>query len=514
MKGANNMTGNVKWLILAFSVGMIVVSFLIGWGAKKKASDAQSFFGGTALFGPLTVSLSTVAAVASAFAVVGVPGLIYSFGNTMNLWMLSSCAFAMAYFTIGKRIRAMAEVAPIASLGDIADLRYGNHRGIKALLSMVLFIGAIAYLASQISACSALFGHLLGWDPYVAGFIIFGILTVYTALSGEVGGVLTQAFQGLVMVVAGIIMIIAFFGITGGFSSVVEIVSSVGDVSAVVEGQEIIKKMTPNTMNAWGALPGSVAMAWMLIPIIGTMGQPQVLTRMYALKNPKDMPNLGLFAGIGHFIVGFFALTMGYAALYLVGKGLISPLAVADNAIFAVADYVGVYAQLFVYAAILAASMSTASMFLTLSANIVSRDLPSAFGIKLEGKKQMNTSRIVTAVIGVLSILFALSSGEAVAILGTFGWGTLMSATFPTFIIGLNWKGASSEGVFAGLLTAFVGNIASLIMNNNGFKWPGGLPWYVNVITLSIVVMVVVSLFTKSHKDANLDPRVDAVIEL
>ncbi|MDK2867612.1 MAG: solute:Na+ symporter, family [Clostridiales bacterium] len=508
------MTDSVKWLILLFSFGMIVVSFLIGWAAKKKASDAQSFFGGTALFGPVTVSLSTVAAVASAFAVVGVPGLIYATGNTMNLWMLSSCAFAMAYMAIGKRIRAMAEVAPIASLGDIADLRYGYHRGIKALLSLVLFIGAIAYLASQISACSALFAHLLGWDPYVAGFIIFGILTVYTSLSGEVGGVLTQAFQGFIMVLAGLIMIIAFFFITGGFSGVVDIVSSAGSVSAVVDGKEIVKQFTPNAMNAWGALPGSIAMAWMVIPIIGTMGQPQVLTRMYALKNPKDMPSLGLYAGLGHLIVGFFALTMGYAALYLVGKGLISPLAVADNAIFAVADYVGVYAQLFVYAAILAASMSTASMFLTLSANILSRDLPNAFGLRLEGKKQMNVSRGITVVIGIVSILFALSSGEAVAILGTFGWGTLMSATFPTFILGLNWKGASSEGVFAGLITAFVGNIGSLWLNNHGFVWPGGLPWYVNVITASIVVTVVVSLVTKSNKETQIDPRVDAVIDL
>ncbi len=501
-------------IILSFSFAMIVASFLIGWAAKKKANSEQAFFGGTALFGPVTVGLSTVAAVASAFAVVGVPGIIYSFGNTMNLWMLSSCAFAMAYLAIGKKIRAMAEVGPIASLGDISDLRYGNHRGIKALLSMVLFIGAIAYLASQISACSALFAHLLGWDPYVAGFIIFGILTVYTMLSGEVGGVMTQAFQGLIMVVAGIIMIIAFFFITGGFGAVIDVVSSADTVSAVANGKDIVKTFSPNSMNAWGVLPGAVAMAYMIIPIFGTMGQPQVLTRMYALKDPKDMPKLGLYAGLGHMIVGFFALTMGYAALYLVGKGLISPLAVADNAIFAVADHVGVFAQLFVYAAILAASMSTASMFLTLSAGILSRDLPSAFGYKMDKKKQMNLSKLVTAVIGLVSIVFALSSGEAVAILGTFGWGTLMSATFPTFIIGLTWKGASSEGVFAGLITAFVTNIGALLLTSNGFKWPGGLPWYVNVITLSIVVTVLVSLMTSSNKDKKLDPRVDAVIEL
>ncbi len=97
------MSGITKTVILGFSFLMILVSFMIGWSQKKKASDAKSFFGGTALFGPATVSLSTIAAVASAFAIVGVPGLIYSFGNTMALWMLSSAAFAMAYLMIGKK---------------------------------------------------------------------------------------------------------------------------------------------------------------------------------------------------------------------------------------------------------------------------------------------------------------------------------------------------------------------------------------------------------------------------
>lgn len=508
------MSNTARYSILFFSVGMIVISFLIGWAAKKKAINPQSFFGGTALFGPVTVGLSTVSAVASAFAVVGVPGLLYGTGNTMNLWMLSSCAFAMAYIAIGKKIRAMAEIYPIASLGDISDIRFDKHRGIKALLSVILFLGAIAYLASQISASSTLFAHLLGLNPYVAGFIIFGILTVYTALSGEVGGILTQAFQGLVMIVAGLIMVFSFLIMTGGFANVVEVVSTAGQVAATVEGQELAKAFTPKMMDAWGVLPGSIAMTWMFIPILGTMGQPQVLTRIYALKDPRDMPKLAAYAGLGHFVIGLFALTMGYGALYLVGSGLVAPLANNDTAIFAVADYVGGFSQMFVYAAILAASMSTASMFLTLSSNIISRDLPSAFGVNLTAENQIKISRITTFVIGICAIFFALASGEAVAILGTFGWGTLMSATFPVFILGLTWKGASSQGVFSGLAVALSLNIVSLVLNNRGFSWPGGLPWYVNVITAAIVVTVVVSLFTKGSANENLDPRVDVVIDL
>ncbi|MBG0764204.1 MAG: hypothetical protein H0S78_04835, partial [Tissierellales bacterium] len=345
-----------KVAILGFSLGMLVISLLIGLWAKRKVKSAKEYFGSTGLFGPLSVGLSSTAAVASAFALVGVPGILYSTGNAMNYWMLSSAAFAMAYIILGKKVRAMSEIGEVASLGDISDLRFNNNKLIKGLMSIVIFLGCIAYLAAQIKAGSELFNNLLGWSPIVTGLIIFGILTIYTAISGEVGGLMTQAFQGFVMVVAGIIIIASFFIITGGFGNVLEVVANAGTITS----GDVSKTFSPGFLDAWGILPRSTAMAWAIIPILGTVGQPQVLTRMYALKDPKDMPKLGLYAGLSHMIVGFFALVVAYGALYLVGSGKIAPLAVADNAIFAYADYVGLYAQLFVYAAVLAAAMSSA----------------------------------------------------------------------------------------------------------------------------------------------------------
>jgi Na+/proline symporter len=345
----------------------------------------------------------------------------------------------------------------------------------------------------------------------VTGLFIFGVITVYTAVSGEVGGVLTQAFQGFIMVIAGIIMIIAFFVITGGFGPVLEVVSTAGKIT----GGSITKAFTPDILNAYGVLPRSVAMAWMIIPIVGTVGQPQVLTRMYALKNPTDMPRLGMYAALTHMVVGFFAVLMGYGALYLVGKNLIPPLANADTAIFVFADYVGIYAQLFVYAAILAAAMSTASMFLSLSSNIISRDLPSAFGIKFSPQKQISVSRITVVILGILSIIFAVTSGNMVAILGTFGWGTLMSATFPVLVIGLLWRKASTEGVICGLSVALILNIACFTLDRiTKVKYPGALPWYVFVIAIAICVTVLVSLFTKGASGKQLNKGVEAVIDL
>lgn len=497
------MDNLTRILIILFSFGMVVISFGIGWWAKKKATTTQAYFGSTGMFGPFAVGLSSTAAVASAFALVGVPGILYSTGNAMSFWMLSSAAFAMAYLILGKKVRGMAEIGQVASLGDLADLRFNNNRIIKGVMSLTLLLGCIAYLSAQIKAGSELFGHLLGWDPLLAGFVIFGIVTLYMAISGEVGGLLTQAFQGLVMVVGGIIIVIAFFRITGGFGEVLKVTAEAGTVTA----GGVTKEFSPGILDAWGILPKTTAMAYMLIPILGTIGQPQVLSRMYALKDPKDMPMLGIYSALAHAVVGFLTLAIFGGALYLVGTGKVEPFASSDRAIYVFADYSGLITQLFVYAAVLAAAMSSASLFLSVSSNIIVRDIPAALGIKMTDDKQIKYARIATLLIGTASILFSITQGEAVAILGTFGWGTLMSATFPVFILGLLWKRANEKGVVAGSVVALVLNIISFM----GFKWPSTFPWYFNVITIAIVVTVVVSLATKEEK---LDRKVEAVIDL
>jgi Na+/proline symporter len=497
------MSATAKTLIMAFSFLMIAVSFFIGWWAKKKVTSSEAYFGSTGMFGPFTVGLSSTAAVASAFALVGVPGLMYSTGNAMSFWMLSSVAFAMAYLILGKKVRAMAEIGKVASLGDLSDLRYNNNKVIKITMSLTLFLGCVAYLAAQIKAGSELFGHLLGWDPLVAGFVIFGVLAVYMSISGEVGGLLTQAFQGLVMVVAGVVIVVAFYNITGGFGEVLKVTSQAGTVTA----NEITKEFSPDMLNAWGSMPRTVAMTWMLIPILGTVGQPQVITRMYALKDPRDMPKMGLYTALSHTMVGLLTMVVSSGALYLVATGKIDPLVKGDRAIYAMADYAGITAQLFVYAGVLAAAMSSASLFLSICSTVVSRDIPNALGFKFESKKQVQISRISMLVLGIISIVFSVTQGEMVGILGTFGWGTLMSATFPVFVLGLLWKRANEKGVMCGSIVGLALNIASFA----GFKWPGVLPWYFNVITISIAVTVVVSLITKEQ---GLNRKLQAVIDL
>ena len=492
-------------LILAFCGLMIAASFGIGLWSKKKATTTQAYFGGTTMFGPIAVGLSSMAGVASAFALVGVPGLIYNSGNAMAFWMLGSAAFAASYIILGKKVRAMAEVADISSLGDICDVRFNRNRVIKALMSIIICLGCVGYLAAQISAGTALISNLVDVPPIVAGLLIFGLLTIYTAISGEVGGLLSQAFQGAVMVIAGVVLIIAFFVVTGGFGNVLE---AVGSVSEITGANGVTKALGPDFLNAWGTMPGGISLTWMLIPLLGCVGQPQVIVRMYAVKNPRDLPKTGLVTGITHAIVSFLCVVIAYGALYLVSTGQIDPLPSGDNAIYAFADHCGLWAQLLAYAAILAAALSSASMFLTSSSTLLSKDLPSALGIKIAPEKQIAISRIFMIILGVVSIVVSVFSSEMVGLLGTFGWGTLVSGTFPVFVVGLLWDRCNTKGVIAGLAYSVVFNILPLV---TPFAYPSSLPGYFITSAVAITLTVVVSLVTPREK---LNAASQAVLDL
>ena len=504
------MSETVKLLILAASFAVLAISFAIGIWAKKKVTSPEAFFGGAKIFGPVTVGLATMAAVGSAFAVVGVPGLVYSSGNAILLFMFAAPAFVFGYLVIGKKVRALAEIGTVASLGDLADLRFNRHRGIKLMLSVMLFLGCAMYLSAQVEACAKLFENLFDWNPVVISVVIFTILIGYTVLSGEIGGILTQAFQGFVIVVAGLIFTVSFFVVTGGFGPVLEAISGPqGDAAG----------LDPTAMTAWGSLPGALSFAWVALPTLGIMCQPQVLTRIMMLRNPRELPKLSIYAVTTNMVTGLMVMSIGYCAIYLVASGTVI-IDHPDKAVIKVADYLGIAPQLFVYPAVLAAALSPSSLFLSLAGNIVSRDLPDSLGMTLKPARQMRVSRIAMSVMGIAAIGFASVSGDMVAILGTYGFGTLTAATFPIFIIGLLWKGASSQGVMLGMVTALVmtiGGVGIEILKRfdlSQFSWPGGVPWYIFVMAAAVIVTIIASLFTRGATGEQLDSRVRLAMDL
>jgi len=500
-----------KVLIVASIFVLLLVSFIIGV-ASKRSTSVQGFIGSTKMFGPLITGLSSTAAMVSGMIMVGGTAGIYLNGNALSLSAFLSCCFAVAYILIGKRMRAIAEIGEVTSLGDVISLRYKGNNIIKGFTCAVLFIGCFAYLITQIAAGTSLFSFLFGWPPLLTSSVVFGVVILYVMIGGESAGILSQAFQGAIIVSVGVVLCVVFFWKFGGFSGVMEAVAA---NPVVIGSNGITANFSPRYLNAFGAdVLGAKANTWILFSFIGVACQPATLTRMYAIKEPRDLPYAGLVAAITQGIACFSASILGLCVIYLVATGEINPLAVPDEAIWHLADYLGIVMNILIVASVMAAIISSASMYLSTSSSLLSKDLLSCFNIKFEDKKQIQAYRIAIAVLGLIGIVVASTNSEMVITLGFLGWGTLMTVNLPVFVIGMVWKRATQKGMMFASVSAFVLNIISLVLNQCGFVWPGGLPWYMYVIAFTTVSCILVSFLTYDEKKDRLDKKLEAVIDI
>ncbi len=492
-------------LLLGAIFLLLAASLYIGIRSKN-ASTAAAFIGSAKSFGSIPVALSSVAALASGWMIVGMPAVVYSSGNFLTLNCLMAGGFALSYVLIGKKVRALAEVTPVATIGDLIEARY-NCKKVRLMSTLVLFLGCFSYLASQIAAGASLLTYLFGWEVFFGAVLMFGVVIVYVAVGGESAGLMSQAFQGLIMFIVGAVVIGIFFW-QGGFPGLYQGVMK----NPVVTGANgVSSNFGMINFTAYGTASQAQTATWFTLAWVGTVCQPAILTRMYALKDPRELPKLGIQTGITQATVSFFGLTIGYLAVLLVATGQMEPLAKPAFTTWAIGSYLGPVMQVLLYTAAIAAIISSASMYLSIASSVFSHDILKTMGVKLTDERQIRIARICIVLVGVVGILLASFSGETVALLGALGWATFVTIFLPVVAIGMVWKKANARGMGAAAATALIGNIAGLlIVGFSNFKWPLGMPWYMYLIAASTSIGIIVSYLT-SKKDEISKPVQEAL---
>lgn len=512
----------VDVLVTGFVVVFVLSVFAVGLYSERLIDDADEFYGATKLFGAAVITLASMSGIMSAFGFIGGPGLVFSMG-TSSLWLTFSAGigFAMAYWIIGKRVRAFADVADIGTLGDIAEERFQSPAA-RGLLAIILFIACWAYLASQVAGGGYVLNELLGIGVAPSVWLVFGVMIIYVAVGGMASAQLAGAYTGAVMLVGVVGIVIGFFQVTGGM---VDVTTTVANAPEITVG-DVSKTFTPKLMSGYGVAEGSAPglfLGWILIFSLGVMGQPQVLQRMFSIEKPEGLRTVGLVSGVTYAVGSLLWMLVGLVALYMVAGGVVtgdalsSLLSNPDLAVFEFVNRLHIVLQMVIYGGLVAAIMSTAAFFMSIASGAIARDVPLALGIEMSGSRETWLGRAAVFVVGVGSVLFGLYGGELVAILGTFGWGTFVSGTFPPIVIGLLWKEASREGAVAGLVTALLLNVVLLGADQLGYAYPGsgiGIPFYFTVIATSVVVTIFVSWFTNGASGDNLPEHIEPIYDL
>ena len=298
------------------------------------------------------------------------------------------------------------------------------------------------------------------------------ILVFYCVTGGIIASVYTDLVQGAIMVVAAVLVFVTVLGTFDG---------------GMAEMSQVIAADDREAMGPWGTLGMFGGLSWMLVFALGTAGQPHVITKYMMLKNVKDIKRVVPLGAFAYGVAALLWIGLGISMRALVLSGGHDPLMTPDAAASAfLQSFAHPLLAGVVFAALLAAIMSTADGFLNIGTAAVIHDFPVAFGGR-PVQNELLWARVTTVGIAIVAALFALYSGDLVALLGAFGWGTFAAAIVPVIAIGLNWKGATA--------TAATYAIASSLVVNFGVRITGvSMPYGVDVGAASLVVSLTLFL--------------------
>lgn len=487
-------------IILGCVAAYMGLCIWVGIWAMRRTKSAGDFFVAGRGLGPVVVSLAVFSSTLSGFGFVGGPGLVYATGLS-SIWMAvcSALGYATGFYLVSKRIRMVAEVRDTMSLPDVVFARYGSEIA-RLLTAGTILLGVLGYLATQILAMALVLQSILSATETFADISLLAsvvissaVLIFYCVTGGIIASVYTDLVQGIVMIVAGALVVITAASVfDGGFAEATGIMLA-------NDGEDIMPFGTMGTM---------ASLSWYFLFGLGLAGQPHVATKMMMNRNLSDNRVILPMTVLGYVVAAMLWVSIGVIMRALVLGDVALPLGAADEAAPAfLSTYAHPLLAGIVFAGLFAAIMSTADGFLNIGAAAIIHDIPKAIrGRSLDN--ELFWARTATIVLSVVAAGFALYSDQLVALLGAFGWGTFAAALVPVVLIGLNWKGATARAAIVAIASSLLINFAiQLWQIQIPYKISGG---FIAMLT-SMILFIAVSLMEK-RKDLPKD--IDRIMDL
>lgn len=487
-------------IILGCVAAYMGLCIWVGIWAMRRTKSAGDFFVAGRGLGPVVVSLAVFSSTLSGFGFVGGPGLVYATGLS-SIWMAvcSALGYATGFYLVSKRIRMVAEVRDTMSLPDVVFARYGSETA-RLLTAGTILLGVLGYLATQILAMALVLQSILSATETFADISLLAsvvissaVLIFYCVTGGIIASVYTDLVQGIVMIVAGALVVITAASVfDGGFAEATNIMLA-------NDGEDIMPFGTMGTM---------ASLSWYFLFGLGLAGQPHVATKMMMNRNLSDNRVILPMTVLGYVVAAMLWVSIGVIMRALVLGDVALPLGAADEAAPAfLSTYAHPLLAGIVFAGLFAAIMSTADGFLNIGAAAIIHDIPKAIrGRSLDN--ELFWARTATIVLSVVAAGFALYSDQLVALLGAFGWGTFAAALVPVVLIGLNWKGATARAAIVAIASSLLINFAiQLWQIQIPYKISGG---FIAMLT-SMILFIAVSLMEK-RKDLPQD--IDRIMDL
>ena len=222
--------------IIVTLIAYKLVLIAIGFWASRRTKDGTDFSLGGRGLGPWVAALSSSASSSSAWTMLGLSGLAFSKG-LWAFWLVPACVSGFIYnwCIVARRLRTASETHGSVTLTDFlaTDSSPRLSRWIKVSASIIILLSLGIYVASQFQGAGKTFQDTLGLSSTHAIIVGAAIVFVYTVTGGFWAVSVSDVIQGLMMVLASIIVPVAALMAVGGFGALDKALSPVTGLSGL-----------------------------------------------------------------------------------------------------------------------------------------------------------------------------------------------------------------------------------------------------------------------------------------
>lgn len=498
--------------ILILIAMIIYIAVILGVGffyAKRSHSSTEEFYLGGRKLGPWVAAMSAEASDMSGWLLMGLPGVAYFTGASEAVWTAIglACGTYLNWLLVAKRLRKYSQAAGNAiTLPDYFSNRFHDN---KRILMSIAAIFILVFFAIYVGSCFVTTGKLLNTLfglPYLAMMITGGVLVfAYTLLGGFLAESVSDFIQGVVMIIALIVVLIGSIVAVGGVENVTAFIASVPGFGSLVQsatplvGANGVQQLAATGEPLWGE-PGGYGFIVILSTLawgLGYFGMPQVLLRFMAIRKTKEIKSARRIATIWCVISLAAAVAIG-----LIGRALFPDLLLTAG------GAEGIFIELSKYllpallagimlSGILAATMSSSDSYMLIASSAIAQNIFKGLLNKEATDKQvMWVSRVTMVLILIFGIIIAADEASSVFRVVSYAWAGFGATFGPLVLLSLFWRRINFSGALAGMIcggvTVFVWH--ELIKPFGGI-W--GIYELLPAFIVGLAAIVVVSLLTK-----------------
>ncbi len=474
------MTGDTTAILVTF-VLYLVVMLAIGWYFYNRTRNLSDYILGGRGLNRWVAAMSAQASDMSGWLLLGLPGFAYLAGLEA-IWIAVGLGVGtyLNWRFVARRLRDYTEASSDAiTLPDYFESRFRDHsRILRIVAAIFILVFFMIYTSSGFVAGARLFETVFGFS--YTGALVMGVLViiVYTFLGGFMAVSWTDLIQGSLMFVAIITVPLVGLSLAGGAGPTLETLRGLN--------AELLNPFTGTDGATLGLIAVISSLAWGL----GYFGQPHILARFMAIKDPKQVGDARRIAMIWVAVSLLMAVVVG-----MVGRaGLAEELSGADSERVFMLLIDAVFHPLLagvMLSAILAAVMSTADSQLLVSSSALTEDLYKVLLRRSASQRELVwVSRLAVIAIALIAFVIALDPESKVLDLVSYAWGGFGATFGPIILLSLFWRRMTRAGAVAGIIAGGVTVIAWKNLSGGIFELYEIVPGFL----ISVVAIVVVSL--------------------